>query len=261
MALMREEEERLVETWRAQERPQPQGWDFSDLADRMTESRVPWDLGAIWRTALAGATRVLDMGTGGGELLASFADALPPDTAATEGWAPNLPVARKTLSPLGIRVVEYAAPDDDVDAAVMPFSDGRFDLVLNRHESFSPRELSRVVAGGGQFVTQQVGGDEAHELGAWFGRHDELPHVNLGTMRRELEAAGFRVVDGDEHVGAYEFRDVAALVAYLQLVPWETPDDFTVDRYADRLMAIHRETDGGSVRLTRKRFWLRAVRR
>ena len=32
---------------------------------------------------------------------------------------------------------------------------------------------------------------------------------------------------------AYRFGDVAALVAYLRLVPWDAPDDFTVDRYGD----------------------------
>lgn len=257
---MGEAEEQLVASWRAEERAQPEGWDFSDLADRMTESPEPWDLVAIYRTALAGATSVLDMGTGGGEFLRSFGDALPPDTTATEGWPPNVAVAREALAPLAVEVFEYTAPDEDVDSVDMPFSSNRFDLVLNRHESFSPRELARVLVEKGQFITQQVGGDEAHELKAWLGHHDELPHVNLAAMRRKLETVGFHVVEGAEHVGAYEFQDVAALVAYLQLVPWETPDDFTVDRYADRLLALHREAAGGPVQLTRKRFWLRAVR-
>lgn len=253
-------EDQLVESWRVEERPQPEGWDFSDLADRMTESEVPWDLAAVYRQALGSATRVLDMGTGGGEWLKTFADVLPADTTATEGWPANLEVARTALAPWGIDVVDYGAPDEDVDAIEMPFPDGRFDLVLNRHESFSPWELARVVAPGGEFVTQQVGGDEAHELEAWLGQHDEMPHINLTPLQAELEDAGFRVVERGEHVGWYEFQDVAALVAYLQLVPWETPEDFTVDRYAERLLAVHRETSGGPVRLTRKRFWMRAVR-
>ena len=240
-------EDELQERWGAEERPQPEGWDFSSLAARMTESTEPWDLDASYRTALATATRVLDMGTGGGEYLSSLADVLPTDTTATEGWPPNIPVARGRLAPLGIDVVEYTAPDEDVDALPMPFDDGRFDLVLNRHESFSPRELARVIVPGGQFVTQQVGGDEAHELATWFGEHRELPQVNLTTVVDDLVAAGF--------------DDVAALLAYLQLVPWETPDDFSVDRYADQLLALHRTTGGGPVRMTRKRFWLRAVRR
>ena len=257
---MRKTEEQLVAAWRDEERPQPHGWDFADLADRMTESQVPWNLSAAYRVALADARGVLDMGTSGGEFLRSFEDALPPDTTATEGWHPNVAFAREALAPLAVEVFEYTAPDEDVGSVDMPFSDNRFDLVLNRHESFSPRELARVLVEKGQFITQQVGGDEAHELETWLGHHDELPHVNLVTMRRNLETAGFQVVEGAEHEGAYKFRDVAALVAYLQLVPWETPDDFTVDRYADQLLALHRETAGGPVQLTRKRFWLRAVR-
>lgn len=172
------------------------------------------------------------MGTGGGEYLLSLAELLPPDTVATEGWAPTVDVARRNVGPLGIKVIEYGAPDEDVDSVSMPFPDGRFDLVLNRHESFSPRELARVLTSGGQFVTQQVGGAEAHELGGWFGEHRELPHVNLTSVTHDLARAGFSVLGADQHVGAYVFQDVAALLAYLQLVPWATPDDFSVDRYA-----------------------------
>lgn len=257
---MRAGDEDLLERWRAEERPQPEGWDFGALANRMSESTEPWDLAGAYRDALDGAQRVLDMGTGGGEFLLRFADLLPPDTIATEGWPPNVPVAREALARVGVEVVEYGAPDHDVAAVRMPFPDGRFDLVLNRHESFSPRELARVIEPGGHFVTQQVGGDECHELHDWLGSHPELPHVNLASFVADLEAAGFRVVEADEHVGHYEFADVAALLAYLQLVPWEKPDDFSVERYADRLLALHDSVRGGPVRLTRKRFWLRAER-
>lgn len=258
---MGDADDQLLERWREEERPQPEGWDFADLADRMSESAVPWDLGAIYRLALGGATSVLDMGAGGGEFLLTLADALPEDTVATEGWPPNVAVARRALAPIGVDVVEYGAPDEDVDAVPMPFTDARFDLVLNRHESFSPRELARVLSPGGQFVSQQVGGDEAHELGDWFGEHAELPHVNLRDVSRELGGAGLEVVDSAEHTGSYVFQDVAALLAYLQLVPWETPEDFSVDRYAEQLLSLHRSSRGGPVTLTRRRFWLRAVRR
>lgn len=250
----------LIETWQAEERAQPEGWDFSDLADRMTESSEPWDLASEYRAALRQASHVLDMGTGGGEYLLSFVDLLPEDTVATEGWPPNVGAARQALRPRGIEVVEYGAPDEDVDAVPMPFRDGRFDLVLNRHESYSPRELARVIRPGGVFLTQQVGGDECGELADWLGSYDESPEVNLGTFRERLVERGFRIMAEGEHVGAYTFRNVAALLAYLQLVPWETPDDFSVSRYADRLLTLHEATGGGPLTLTRKRFWIKAER-
>lgn len=251
----------LLASWRAEETGQPEGWDFSSLADRMTEDPVPWDLDAAYAEALDAAEHVLDMGTGGGEHLLRFLDRLPADTVATEGWSPNVPVAERALRPHGVDVVAWPA-DDESDLDQMPFPDGRFDLVLNRHESFDAREVARVLAPGGVLLTQQVAGDEMAELHELTGKQPDHPEVRLDLFREALVQAGLDVVDGAEHVGSYVFDDVAALVAYLQLVPWDVPDDFSVDRYADAMLALHaRGPDRGQpLRLTRKRFWLRARR-
>jgi hypothetical protein len=56
----------LLAAWAAEERDQPEGWDFSSLDGRMREDSEPWDLAVVWRAALSRATSVLDMGTGGG---------------------------------------------------------------------------------------------------------------------------------------------------------------------------------------------------
>jgi hypothetical protein len=40
----------------------------------------------------------------------------------------------------------------------MPFSAESFDLVLNRHGGFNPRELSRVLSPGGTFFIEAVKG-------------------------------------------------------------------------------------------------------
>ncbi|MFC6705957.1 class I SAM-dependent methyltransferase [Flexivirga alba] len=133
----------LLAAWAAEERAQPEGWDFSSLDGRMSESSEPWDLAAVWRTALTSGTRVLDMGTGGGEFLARFADALPEHTVATEGWLPNLGVARSGLAPYDVGVV---GADPDEPGGHLPFADGSFDLVLNRHESYDPAEVWRTLS-------------------------------------------------------------------------------------------------------------------
>ncbi len=154
----------LLAAWRAEENGQPEGWDFSSLDGRMDQDSPPWDFEQVCRAAATHSSRLLDMGTGGGEALLAFADVLPQDTMATEGWAPNVPVATAALAAHGIPVVEFGQPEDAAEPEPMPFPDGRFDLILNRHESYHPQEIARVLAPGGTFLTQQVGGDELSEL-------------------------------------------------------------------------------------------------
>lgn len=250
----------LLQLWRDEEAVEPSGWDFSPLAGRVHEDDVPWDFTAETRRLLRSASRVLDMGTGGGEHLSTLADALPTDTTATEGWAPNVPVARRALAPLGIDVVAYDA--EALPAVPMPFEDGRFDLVLSRHEAFDPVEVARVLAPGGVLATQQVGGDDAPEAHELFGAPVLYPDMVLPVVAESVAAAGLVVEESASWSGQVRFDDVGALVRYFRLVPWDVPEDFGVDRYADVLLDLHRRgpARGEPVLLTQTRFWLRATK-
>ena len=53
---------------------------------------------------LTAASSLLDIGTGGGEFLSSL-QALPQIVYATEVYKPNMPIARKRLSSLGVEVI------------------------------------------------------------------------------------------------------------------------------------------------------------
>lgn len=250
----------LLASWHEEEQRHHEGWDFSHLAGRLTEENPPWDFSAECRAWLRTSHHVLDMGTGGGERLSELADALPEGTVATEGWPPNLPVARARLARLNIPVAEYDA--EATPAMAMPFSDGRFDLVMNRHESFDPSQLIRVLGPGGVFLTQQVGGDdfpEAHEI---FGSAPRYPGFTLDEATGQLTAAGFRIETSQAWTGTYRFADIGALVGYLTLVPWDVPDDFSVGGYAHTLLRLHAEgpAQGRPVCFTSSRFWLRAVK-
>ncbi len=83
------------------------GWDFSWMEGRSSTQPPPWSYEEIVSEHAAAAQAMLDMGTGGGELLAGLA-ARAPVTVATEAWAPNVPVAAARLAPLGIAVVQVA---------------------------------------------------------------------------------------------------------------------------------------------------------
>lgn len=179
---------------------------------------------------------------------------------ATEGWPPNLPVARARLAGLAIPVAEYGA--GATPAVPMPFPDGRFDLVMNRHESFDPGELIRVLRPGGVFLTQQVGGDDFPEAHRLFGSAPRYPGFTLDEVTGRLAGAGFRIEASAAWTGTSRFHDIGALVGYFTLVPWDVPDDFSVGSYAQTLLRLHAEgpARGRPVCFTSSRFWLRAVK-
>jgi SAM-dependent methyltransferase len=228
------------------------GWDFSRFGDRLGGDEPPWSYVGLAREALQKASSVLDLGTGGGEVLLSLADALPADTTATEGWAPNLPVARRALAPRGFKVVAYDAEQEPV----LPFPDERFDLVLDRHEAYDAGEVARVLRPGGVFLTQQVDGRDLADLAVLLGNASAAyPHVTLDRFRADAEAAGLMLDLAADWSGDLRIADVETLVRYLAMTPW-TVEGFTVESRAATLLRLHH--DGLPPAFTQRRFVLRA---
>lgn len=251
--------ETLLALWESELASPSQGWDFSSLTGRMSEDEPPFDYEQVCRAELAHAGRVVDLGTGGGEALLRLADALPRDTTATEGWPANVPVARRALAPRGIPVLDWDA--DRVPFQPMLVPDGRFDLVLDRHESYAVEEVARVLSPGGVFLTQQVGFDDARELDAMFGRTAGRTDWSLAAAGRQMEGSPLEVERAEEWHGSYRFVDVAALMRYCSIVPWDLPPGFTVRGHADALLRLHEQAHTGPIRLTKHRWLLLARRR
>jgi hypothetical protein len=226
--------------WLHEEYTEPfAGWDFSYLSGRRrTVGEKSWDLETIVLERLSEATAVLDVDTGDGRRFAEFLTkgGYRGRAAATEGYRPNVPIARATLGPLDIELREGTG-----DA--LPWSDGSFDLIVNRHGLLDAAESRRVLRAAGWLVTQQVGSqtnlDIHHMLGAPLLTG---PRWDLATARSALEDSGFQVKLAQEAVQTTQYDDVGALVWYLTAIPWQIPD-FTVDRYADRLIALHRQIE------------------
>jgi len=199
---------------------------------RVTLRPAPaWDYTTSVLAAMEGAERMLDMDTGGGEKLAEL-PRRPPLTVATEGFAPNLALARRRLEPLGVRVLDVR------EASHLPFGAKQFDLVTNRHGAYDAAELLRVLRPGRRFVTQQVGGRTNRRLHELLGDPTPVSDWRLAKAVRELEVVGFHILEQREEFPVVRYADVSAVVSYLKAVPWEIPD-FSVDRYFDRLLAMH----------------------
>ncbi|MCG8964199.1 class I SAM-dependent methyltransferase [Streptomyces sp. CL12-4] len=217
-----------------------EGWDFSWFEGRATEERPSWGYARSMGGRLAGATAVLDVQTGGGEVLdialGVAAPHRPPLVVAIEGWAPNVAKATELLRPRGVPVV--ASPDD----APFPFGDGAFDLVVSRHP-VRPHwdEIARVLLPGGTYFAQHVGPASVFELIEFF--LGPLPeenhrHRHPDRERADAEAAGLEIVDVRAERLRMEFHDIGAVVHFLRKVVWMVPG-FTVEEYRPRLRELH----------------------
>lgn len=153
-----------------------------------------------------------------------------------------------------------ARPDWDFEAecrdALSALADAGGGTVLDMGTGGGER-----LAPGGILVCEQVDGTDAPETHDWFGTRPAYPGVRPAVMADALRGAGLDVEEPEQWSGPMDFTDVDALVAYWALVPWDVPEDFTVPGYAAVLERIHRESGGGGpVRLTARRFRLRARR-
>jgi SAM-dependent methyltransferase len=198
---------------------------------------------------------MLDMGTGGGEFLATLTP-LPKNTYATESYVPNVPIAKKKLEPLGVKVVKTDSDEN------LPFDDEKFELVMNRHEAFSATEVYRVLRPSGCFITQQVGRKNNIELNKLLQKklHGKIEYGyqnwDLDSARQTLVASGFRVSESKEEFPETEFYDVAAVIYYLKAIPWQIPD-FSVQRYHIQLKEIHDSIEkDGKLKTTAHRFYV-----
>lgn len=222
------------------------GWDFGWIAGRATGSEPPWSYPDMARALVARSAALLDLDTGGAELLASLGP-LPPHTIATEGWEPNLAVARRVPG-VDLRY----APD-----STLPVADEAVDLVLNRHGRLDAGEIARVLRPGGVLLTQQVGSDDCAEINAALGAPPAYDRVwDAATATAQLTAAGLTVTEVREERPGFVFHDVGALVFQLRMVAWQVPG-FTVEKYGPALRRLH---DRGEFRARSHRFLIRASR-
>lgn len=243
------------------------GWDFTRFGSRATAEPASWDFTGKAASLVTRAESVLDMGTGGGEWLSGILDPhRPPFVLATEGWRPNVPVAARRLAGHGVPVVEYEGAPDNVEQVeggtegALPFSVKAFDLVLNRHESYRPAEVARILRPGGVFLTQQVADGWSDDLHDLLG----LPHPTPSGFTHafavaQAKAGGLTVTDGGEGCDRWRITDVAPLVWYVRITSWAVPGFDPAEHRPLWTRIQRRIDDDGPLVLSEPRFWFTAT--
>lgn len=213
------------------------GWDFSKM--QAVRDEPPWDYEATVLSLAFAASAVLDVGTGGGELLGRLIRDADWDVVVAVDQQERM--ATVAAGNLGAEAQVVVA-----DAPALPFEDASFDLILQRHCVVNPPEVARLLGSGGKFVTQQVGPHNTQSIFDAFGwgsnweqfAHDDPPPRRCVDLATDFEALGIVVERVDEYDVGYAFENIDSLVFFLKAVP--LPEAFDPARHADavnRLLA------------------------
>lgn len=225
-------------------------WSFDEY-ECHTECLTDWDLYEILKSVATPDSRVLDLGTGGGEkLLKNF-----PDCAEIIGtdYSPNMiESARANLAASGRKNITFKVMDN----LNMDVPSDYFDIVVARHTCIDASQILRCLKPGGLLLLRGVDKYDCWSLktllGYGQGFDDRVP-VSIVDYENILQA-GFRDV---ELVPIHEreyYKDATTFKSFLEVVPIldHMPDDALLDEY------IEHNTYGGRVLLLRRCYGITA---
>jgi SAM-dependent methyltransferase len=198
-----------------------EGWDFRG-AEPVPDTE-PWDWDLQVRAHTTPSSRVLDIGTGGGEVFREFTDAFELGLGIDRN-NDRIAVAQRNARDPNLR---FAV----MDGASLAVRDASLDVVLARCADYDPAEVHRVLRPGGYFLTLQMAEHDTQNLFDAFGwgsygafwrsmfESRDMPYrtsLDAASDFHDLGCAEIRYEDFDV---TQHFRDAAALVLFLKASP------------------------------------------
>lgn len=202
------------------------GWDFSRV--RAGRDPVHWEYVDVVRQYLNPTDRVLDIGTGGGEIFFSmapyFGEGVGIDDSPT-----MIETAGRNQSSLSIDNISLLR----MDGNDLRFETDEFDVVLLRHLYVYVSEIVRVLRPGGYFITQMVGQrsslnflDAFGWTPASFGPDWWQPVTELADQFR---LNGCHIIAQAEYDVPYWFQDIESFMFWFMSVPW--PETIELEKH------------------------------
>jgi len=222
------------------------GWDFSRV--RARRDPTPWDYSEVVKRYLRPSDHVLDIATGGGEVFLALAPHF--------GTGLGVDIDETMIATAQENISSHL--QDRVSFRVMPAQElnvesNSFDVVLNRHGPIFVQPIVKALRRGGYFLCQQVGDLNTQKIIQMFGwesggaywRHywdeHEFEHQDPATLAQSFSQAGCRVVASGSYNVRYTFLDLDSFIFHLKAVP--LPEEFDIDRHADRLVRFIAENE------------------
>lgn len=175
------------------------GWDFSSM--NVLRQPVPWEYHDVVLRYVRPSDYVLDVGTGGGERLASLAGAF--------GYGLGIDVDREMVRLAG----ENSAADNlgfRVCSERLETVAETFDVIIDRHAPFDLAAVAAHLKPGGYFITQQVGERNMACVKAVLGQPASPPAIQRQAFSGDLRLLAFMEYDVE-----YVVRDIKSLIFWL----------------------------------------------
>lgn len=219
------------------------GWDFARIRD--DRDPVPWDYVDVVCRYLQPSSRVLDVGTGGGEQLLKLAPHLGTGVGI-DADPTMIQVARENRPPSLADKISFKV----MHAEALQFPDAAFDVVLNRHAPVCVEEIVRVLRPEGIFITQQVGPRNTQNICFLFGcgpggECESDPFQDMDKLIEAFQQNQCTVIACAEYDVRYWFCDVESLIFWLKAIP--IPEDFEIKKHwqkVDRIITEYRTSKG-----------------
>ena len=233
-------------------------WSFDEFGIH-SESLTDWHLYALLESFATPDSRILDLGTGGGEKVLSFF----PDCAEILGtdYSPQMvETARRSLAKSGRKNILFRVMDN----LNMDVPDEHFDIVVARHTITDAGQVFRSLKPGGHFLVRGVDKYDCWSLKLEFGGgqgYDDPKPVSISDYESIL-AAGFKDVELVPIHTREFFRDPETFKEFLKVVPILNGVSIEGEPLDEDLLGsyISKNTVGGRILLFRNYYGITAVK-
>lgn len=236
-------------------------WNFDEF-EIETENLTNWDFYEELKKATDENSKVLDLGTGGGEkVIQCFPEVK--EILGTDLSTEMIKTAQKNLEKSGRRNITFRIMDN----LAMDVPDEYYDVVVARNTVTDPKQIYKALKKGGTLLIRGVDRDDCWSLKMLFGKgqgfHDTKP-ISIIDYENVLKA-GFKDV---ELIPLHEreyFKDKEKFVKFLKKVPIiddfseENPDEYFhhyLNGLDEKLLEeyIRENTYDGRIRLLRRYY-------
>ena len=239
-------------------------WDFS-VFEIESEKLTKWDLYEILKKLSNKDSKILDLGTGGGEkVLKSFPDCA--EILGTDFSEGMIETANKNLKASGRENITFRLMDN----LEMDVPDEYFDIVVARNTVTDPKQIFKCLKPGGYLLIHGVDKDDCWGLKMIFGKgqgYTDSRPISIVDYENVINA-GFKDV---ELVPLHEreyFKNKYLFKSFLKKVPIidsfseieENNKDYFSEELDDELLEkyIEENTYDGKIRLLRRFYGITA---